>query len=375
MTLHRLYRTGLAVSLFTSGWLFAEEPVRSPEASSREIRLTAATLETTDGSRPAVDGITVTPPESAEFVPLITGDALDGWVIQEGRNGSWRRENDDLSCVSAGGGWLRTEKEFSDFILKLEYRLQPGGNSGIGLRCPSTGNPTFTGIEVQLLDDQAEKYADLRPDQYTGSIYYQVPGQRRAQLKPYGEWNSCEIRCVGDYLQVWINGDLINAINLAKTRGKGEHPGSSFTPANRPPSGHIALQSHSTRVDFRNIRIQDLTVHTPSGLKYVDLLTGEGETVTEQAKVTVHYFGQLMDGKRFGDSRDLGRPVTVALQDVIPGWQEGIQGMRAGGRRRLIVPPDLAYGEQGVGTMIPPNATLVFEVELCAFEGSTAEVN
>lgn len=367
---HRLYRAGLALSLFTSGGLFAAEPMAAVPRNPQEIQLTAATLSKSDDSQLVIDGFTITPPRTAGFSPLIRGEELEGWVIQEGRSGSWKRQGDEIGCVSAGGGWLRTEKEYSDFILKLEYRLQPGGNSGIGIRCPPSGNPTFTGIEIQLLDDHAEKYADLRPDQYTGSIYYQVPAQQRASLRPNGEWNACEIRCLGDYLQVWINGELVNDVNLARPRPKGDAAAGPFSPTNRPPFGHLALQSHSTRVDFRNIQIQDFTVRTASGLKYVDLQPGEGDPVPEQATVTVHYFGQLTDGKRFGDSRDLGKPVTVALKDVIPGWQEGIQGMRPGGRRRLIVPPALAYGEQGVGTVIPPDATLVFEVELCAFERS-----
>src|SRR5690606_19027809 len=94
----------------------------------------------------------------------------------------------------------------------------------------------------------------------------------------------------------------------------------------------------------------------------------EGEEISAPRTVTVHYVGQLPDGKRFTDTRDVGTPVTVTLASVIPGWQEGIQGMKVGGRRRIIVPPELGYGPAGINDVIPPDSTLVFEIELCGFE-------
>lgn len=314
------------------------------------------------------------PEESpAGFDSLFPGEGLEGWTVHEGRQSAWQRDGDLVSCVSAGGGWLITEQQYSDFILRLEYRIEPGGNTGIGVRCPATGNPTFTGFEVQLLDDSASKYADLRPDQYTGSLYYQVAAQRQAHLNPPGEWNRCEIRCLGDDVTVIINGETVNEVNLKSTpTSSGAETGSKWSLAQRPPLGRLALQSHSTRVDFRNVEIRDLTVGTDSGLRYAELFQGEGDTLPDEATVTVHYVGQLVDGKRFTDSRDLGEPVTVPLKAVIDGWKEGLPGMKVGGRRRLIVPPRLAYGSDGVSSLIPPDATLVFEVELHGFKQSTA---
>lgn len=302
------------------------------------------------------------------FVPLFSADdRLDGWYVHEGRTQAWQRVGGITSCVGHGGGWLFTAREYSDFVLRLEYRLEPGGNTGIGLRCPEKGNPTFTGLEIQLLDDSSEKYANLRPDQYTGSLYYQAAATAKAPLHPPGEWNHCEIRCVGDELTVSINGTLINRVMLS-SGGTAEKAAASRTLSERPPLGRVGLQSHSTQVDFRNVRIQDLTVRTKSGLRYVELADGAGETVPRDATVTVHYVGQLATGKRFTDSREVGEPVTVPLDAVIDGWREGILGMRVGGRRRLIVPPELGYGERGVANLIPSNATLVFEVELCGFQ-------
>lgn len=313
---------------------------------------------------------TLSRPE-APFKSLLTGDGLEGWEVQEGKQSAWVRDGEIISCHSAAGGWLRTVTEYGDFELRLEYRLQSGGNTGVGLRCPPAGNPTFTGIEVQLLDDSSPKYASLRPDQYTGSIYYQVPATQKASLKPIGEWNQCEIVCRGDLLTIKINGELVNQVQLNRHGAPNigsEQPKSRYLLSQRPPIGHIALQSHSTRVDFRKIELKDLEVRTESGLRYVDLSNGEGESASKATNVSVHYVGQLLDGKRFTDTRDIGEPVKISLASVIPGWKEGIQGMKVGGRRRLIVPPSLGYGHSGVDNLIPPNATLVFEVELCGLE-------
>lgn len=107
-------------------------------------------------------------------------------------------------------------------------------------------------------------------------------------------------------------------------------------------------------------------VTTASGLKYVDLKVGEGEAAKEGSRVLVHYTGTLQDGKKF-DSSVGGDPfpVTIGKTRVIKGWTEGLQGMKKGGKRKLIIPADLAYGKDGTpdGT-IPPNATLIFEVEV-----------
>ncbi len=307
-------------------------------------------------------------PSSREFVSLLNGQNLAGWVVHEGREDVWQQDGETITCRGTGGGWLRTEKEYSDFHLKFEYKLQAGCNSGIGIRCPAEGNPTFTGIELQLLDDSAEKYESLRADQYTGSIYYQVAPQTKPKLNPAGEWNECEVICVADQITVKMNGQVINNVNLAKPAGEKAKTGKTWKLAERPPIGHLALQSHPSQVEFRNLRVKDLSIATTSGVRYVNIEDGEGDAVSAPKMVTVHYVGQLLDGTRFGDTRDLGEPVTVPVSDIIDGWKHGIEGMKVGGRRRLIVPPEMAYGSQGVANLIPPGATLVFEVELCGFE-------
>jgi peptidylprolyl isomerase len=108
----------------------------------------------------------------------------------------------------------------------------------------------------------------------------------------------------------------------------------------------------------------------PNGLKYTDTKTGDGATAMAGQKVSVHYTGWLSDsgakGKKFDSSVDRGQPFqfTLGAHQVIVGWDEGVAGMKIGGKRTLIIPPELGYGARGAGGVIPPNATLIFDVEL-----------
>ena len=108
------------------------------------------------------------------------------------------------------------------------------------------------------------------------------------------------------------------------------------------------------------------TVTTDSGLKYEDVTVGEGAEAVAGKTVSVHYTGWLTDGQKFDSSKDRNDPFEFPLGAgmVIRGWDEGVQGMKVGGKRRLVIPPQLGYGARGAGGVIPPNATLMFEVEL-----------
>jgi len=112
--------------------------------------------------------------------------------------------------------------------------------------------------------------------------------------------------------------------------------------------------------------IEEAMVKTSSGLQYVDLVVGQGREAHAGEMVTVHYTGTLVDGTKFDSSKDRNQPFAFKLGAgrVIKGWDEGVAGMKIGGTRKLVIPSQLGYGARGAGSSIPPNATLIFEVEL-----------
>ena len=136
----------------------------------------------------------------------------------------------------------------------------------------------------------------------------------------------------------------------------------------------LAILAVSTPVG-RSDAADNQVTEMPDGLKYTDTKTGDGATAKAGNKVSVHYTGWLLDngakGKKFDSSVDRGQPFEfpLGLQRVIAGWDEGVATMKVGGKRTLIIPPQLGYGARGAGGVIPPNATLIFDVELLGVKG------
>ncbi len=128
----------------------------------------------------------------------------------------------------------------------------------------------------------------------------------------------------------------------------------------------LAQASDSSSPGASDLMTDENIVTTPSGLKYIDLVEGTGEMPKTGQTVVVHYTGTLEDGRKFDSSRDRNQPFDfpIGAGRVIKGWDEGLSTMKVGGQRKLIIPPELGYGARGAGGVIPPNATLIFDVEL-----------
>ena len=194
----------------------------------------------------------------ADFTPLFNGKNLDGWV---GNKQSYKVDGGVIVVDPKGGGSggnLYTAEEFKDFILRFEFKLTPGANNGLGIHAPLEGDAAYEGIELQILDNTAEKYAELHPYQYHGSVYGVIPAER-GFLKPVGEWNQEEVIVQGSKIKVILNGstivdgDYIEASKNGTMDGR-EHPGLQRT------TGHIGFLGHGDVLSFRNIRIKKLNV-------------------------------------------------------------------------------------------------------------------
>lgn len=184
----------------------------------------------------------LSPAEQAEgFVSLFNGQDLSGWNI-EGTKEAWSVQNGLITCDGRGSGWLRSDWEYEDFILRLEWRISPGGNSGVFFRCARGGAPWTTGHEVQILDDAGK--VDLHG---SGSLYGNVKPSANP-TKGAGEWNAYEIRCQGKHITVIVNGTLVVEVNQEEVPALKE----------KPLRGYIGLQNHGSKVEFRNLRIKEI---------------------------------------------------------------------------------------------------------------------
>ncbi|MGF1925797.1 MAG: 3-keto-disaccharide hydrolase, partial [Bacteroidia bacterium] len=154
------------------------------------------------------------------------------------------------------GGNLFTKEQFSNFVFRFEFQLSPGGNNGLGIRAPLTGDAAYEGMELQILDNDAPIYKDLHAYQYHGSVYGTIPA-KRGFLKPVGEWNYQEVIVDGPKIKVILNGTTILDGDITEARKNGAADGKKH-PGLLRDSGHIGFLGHGSPLQFRNIRIKSL---------------------------------------------------------------------------------------------------------------------
>ena len=196
------------------------------------------------------------------FVTLFNGRNLDGWILVGQKGGGYVARDGILISAADESANLLTEKEYADFVFRFEFKLQEGGNNGVAIRAPREGPASVAAIEIQILDNTAARYANIKPYQAHGSVYGLVPA-RRGALKPFGEWNQEEIVCIGRRMQVSLNDKVIVSANLNDVRGSEvlqAHPGFMRS------RGHVGFLGHRSEVAFRNIRIKDLGEHQVDNL-------------------------------------------------------------------------------------------------------------
>ena len=189
------------------------------------------------------------------FVPLFDGKTLNGWKLVNPHGSGYVVKDNTIICPLDGGGNLYSEKEYANFVFRFEFKTEPGGNNGIGIRAPLQGDAAYQGMEIQILDDGHEKYkGKIKSEQHHGSVYDVIPA-RTGFLKPAGEWNSEEIMANSSRIKVTLNGVIILDADLnsvQETEVLKKHPGL------RNKTGHIGFLGHGSLVEFRNIRIKQL---------------------------------------------------------------------------------------------------------------------
>ena len=189
---------------------------------------------------------------AAGFTPLFNGKDLTGWV---GATDNYEVVDGAIRCKAGKGGVLRTAEEYGDFVVRLEFKVPPGGNNGLAIRYPGEGDPAYTGMtELQVLDNEAEKYAKLDPRQFHGGAYGMAAAHRGYQ-RPVGEWNYQEVTVKGSTIKVELNGSVILDTDLAKVTefmADKAHPGKDLA------KGYFGFAGHGDAVAFRNIAIKKL---------------------------------------------------------------------------------------------------------------------
>jgi hypothetical protein len=196
--------------------------------------------------------------QKAGWKLLFNGKDLTGWTVVDAPE-AWTVEEDALVCTGKGGGMIYADGVHKNFELKLDFKVSPGGNSGVFLRVWDKNDPVQTGIEVQILDS----YGKEKPSRHDCGAIYDIQAPSENAVKPAGEWNSYHIICKDTQIVVYLNGKKVNEVDLSRwtephrnpdgTPNKFKYPYNQMT---RP--GYIALQNHGNKIWFRNIKAMPL---------------------------------------------------------------------------------------------------------------------
>lgn len=191
----------------------------------------------------------------SDFVCIFNGHNLDGW---QGDTDGYYVKDCMLISKKESGGNLYTDKEYKNFVLRFDFKLDAGANNGIGFHVPlkHKSSPAYEGKELQILDNTAEKYAKLKDYQYHGSLYGTAPA-KRGYLNPVGQWNSEEVLVDGNRVRVTLNGTVILDYDMGEAKKNGtidhkDHPGL------KRDKGYICLCGHGAHIEFKDFRIKEL---------------------------------------------------------------------------------------------------------------------
>jgi len=187
--------------------------------------------------------------QGKEAVSLFNGKDLTGW-----KNANYIVEDGVLVCK---GGNLVTERQYTNYIFEFDFLLPPGGNNGLGIHYPGSGDAAYSGMELQILDNSHPRYAKLKDYQFHGSLYT-LQAAKRGHLKPVGEWNHEKVTVDGPLVKVELNGVVILNANLDElNKQKPKHKGAQRR------SGHLCFCGHGAPVKFKNITIKELPATKP----------------------------------------------------------------------------------------------------------------
>lgn len=272
--------------------------------------------------------------EALEMRSLFNGKDLTGW-----KGEGYVVEDGAISCTAKGRN-LMTEATFADYVLDFEFLLTPGANNGLGIHYPGTGDGAYTGMEIQVLDNTAEKYKDLKDYQFHGGLYT-LAAAKKSGLKPVGEWNHERVTINGSKVQVVLNGETILDANLEELSEKNpKHEGV------KRRAGHIAWLGHGDKVSYRNIKIAELPPVAKIADEFVSVFDGKTlagwkheEGITNWSAVS----GLIKHNGKSGPTKDLWTEKSYKDFTMVLDWRWAGRGEM---KMQPVVLPDGTHKEK-----------------------------